>query len=60
MRAKQMMPVYVFKGSIIHCPLMDGINEILIISTPHDFGSILKIIGRWTAIGCQFSYVKHR
>jgi glucose-1-phosphate thymidylyltransferase len=37
--------------------MMAGINEILIISTPHDLPNFKKL-GDGTAIGCQFSYAE--
>ena len=37
---------------------MAGINEILIISTPHDLPNFKKLLGDGCAIGCQFSYAE--
>jgi glucose-1-phosphate thymidylyltransferase len=36
--------------------MMAGINEILIISTPHDLPNFKKLLGDGSAIGCKFSY----
>lgn len=56
--SKQMMPVY--DKPMIYYPLsvlmMAGINEILIISTPHDLPHFKKLLGDGTNIGCKFFY----
>jgi len=56
--SKQLMPVY--DKPMIYYPLstlmMAGINEILIISTPHDIGNFEKLLGDGKNLGCNFQY----
>jgi len=56
--SKQMMPIY--DKPMIYYPLsvlmMAGINEVLIISTPHDLPHFERLLGNGESLGCKFTY----
>jgi glucose-1-phosphate thymidylyltransferase len=56
--SKQLMPVY--DKPMIYYPLSilmsAGIQDILVISTPHDLPQFKKLLGDGSHVGCRFSY----
>ncbi|MEK6614965.1 MAG: glucose-1-phosphate thymidylyltransferase RfbA [Bacteroidota bacterium] len=60
--SKQLMPIY--DKPMIYYPLsvlmMAGINEVLIISTPHDLPSFQKLLRDGKNLNCKFSYSEQK
>lgn len=56
--SKQLMPVY--DKPMIYYPLsvlmMAGIREVLIITTPEDNSSFMRLLGDGSRLGCRFEY----
>jgi glucose-1-phosphate thymidylyltransferase len=56
--SKQLMPVY--DKPMIYYPLSTlmsaGINDILIITTPHDHENFKRLLGDGSRVGCKFTY----
>ncbi len=56
--SKQLMPVY--DKPMVYYPLsillLAGIQDVLIISTPHDLSHFQRLLGDGASLGCRFSY----
>ncbi|MDD3645021.1 MAG: glucose-1-phosphate thymidylyltransferase RfbA [Bacteroidales bacterium] len=57
--SKQLMPIYDKPMNYypISTLMQAGINEILVISTPHDLPHVERLLGDGSALGCRFDYV---
>jgi glucose-1-phosphate thymidylyltransferase len=60
--SKQLMPIY--DKPMVYYPLSTliegGINEILIITTPHDQAAFKNLLGDGSELGCKFEYIAQK